>query len=77
MPGLPRYHFAYVFERFPTFTQTFCVREVNELRRMGLRPLVFSIRDTSEEPLEEHFSPELRELVHLVPPRNELPCCLR
>ena len=39
---------------------------------MGIRPLVFSIRDTSEEPLKEHFSPELRELVHLLPPRNEL-----
>lgn len=72
MPGLPCYHFAYVFERFPTFTQTFCVREVNELRRMGLRPLVFSIRDTSDEPLKEQFSPELKELVHLLPPRNEL-----
>ena len=34
--------------------------------------MVFSIRDTSEEPLEEHFSPELREPVHLVLPRNEL-----
>ncbi|MCP4849516.1 MAG: glycosyltransferase family 4 protein [Verrucomicrobiaceae bacterium] len=72
MPGLPCYHFAYVFERFPTFTQTFCVREVNELRRMGLRPLVFSIRDTSDESLKEHFSPELREMVHVLPPRNEL-----
>ena len=72
MPGLPCYHFAYVFERFPTFTQTFCVREVNELRRMGIRPLVFSIRDTSEESLEEHFPRELKELVHVLPPRNEL-----
>jgi colanic acid/amylovoran biosynthesis glycosyltransferase len=72
MPASPCYHFAYVFERFPTFTQTFCVREVNELKRMGMRPLVFSIRDTSKESLQEHFSPELAEEVHVLPPRSEL-----
>jgi colanic acid/amylovoran biosynthesis glycosyltransferase len=36
--------FAYLFERFPAFTQTFCAREVAELYRQGLRPPVFSIR---------------------------------
>ena len=30
-PGQRRPHLAYVFERFPSFTQTFCVREVLEL----------------------------------------------
>ena len=69
---MPGYHLAYVFERFPTFTQTFCVREVNELKRMGLRPLVFSIRDTSQEHLQEHFAPEWSEGVHVLPPRSEL-----
>ncbi len=72
MLGLPSYHFAYVFERFPTFTQTFCVREVNELRRMGLRPLVFSIRNTNDETLKDHFPPELEESVNFLPPRDEL-----
>ncbi len=72
MPGTPRHHFAYVFERFPTFTQTFCVREVTEMRRLGLRPLVFSIRDTRDEPLDEHFPAELVESVHFLPPREEL-----
>lgn len=72
MLGSPRYHLAYVFERFPTFTQTFCVREVAELRRLGLRPLVFSIRDTRGEALDEHFPAELIESVHFLPPRDEL-----
>jgi len=40
---------AYVFERFPSYTQTFCLREVTELERRGLRPLVFSIHDTRDE----------------------------
>ncbi len=36
--------FAYLFERFPAFTQTFCAREVAELHRQGLKIPVFSIR---------------------------------
>ncbi len=36
--------FAYLFERFPAFTQTFCAREVAELYRQGLKIPVFSIR---------------------------------
>ena len=63
---------AYVFERFPTFTQTFCVREILELERQGLRPLLFSIRDTRDEPLEDHFPPDLIERVHFLPPAKEL-----
>ena len=49
---------AYIFERFPSFTQTFCVREIEQLERMGVRPLIFSIRDTREEGIK-HFPPEL------------------
>ena len=63
---------AYVFERFPTFTQTFCVREILELDRQGLRPLLFSIHDTRDEPLEDHFPPELIDRVHFLPPEKEL-----
>ena len=29
---------AYLFERFPSFTQTFCYREIAELRRQGAFP---------------------------------------
>jgi len=65
------YHLAYVFERFPTFTQTFCVREILELRRIGIRPLIFSIRDTGKEPFCQ-CSEDLKKLVHVLPPPEEL-----
>ncbi len=35
--------FAYLFETFPSFTQTFCFREVNEMLNQGLRFPVFAI----------------------------------
>ncbi|MGI9240228.1 MAG: glycosyltransferase family 4 protein, partial [Verrucomicrobiales bacterium] len=63
---------AYVFERFPTFTQTFCVREILELERQGLRLMLFSIHDTRGESLEDHFPPELIGRVHFLPPEKEL-----
>lgn len=62
---------AYVFERFPSFTQTFCVREIEQLERMGVHPVLFSIRDTRDEEIR-HFSPTLFERVHFLPPRDEL-----
>ena len=67
-----RHHLAYVFERFPTFTQTFCVREILELEAQGLRPMIFSIRDTRDEPLEDHFPSDLIARVHFLPPKEEL-----
>ncbi len=60
-----------MFERFPTFTQTFCVREILELERQGIRPLIFSIRDTRDEPAQS-YPEELRDRVHYLPPRDEL-----
>ena len=66
-----RFHLAYVFERFPSFTQTFCVREVLELERQGLRPLIFSIRDTRDE-VPRNFPDELYERVVFLPPEKEL-----
>jgi glycosyltransferase involved in cell wall biosynthesis len=41
---------AYVFERFPSFGQTFCYREVAELERQGAEVTVFSIRRPTGEP---------------------------
>ena len=65
------HHIAYVFERFPSFTQTFCVREVLQLERMGVRPLIFSIRDTRDEEIR-HFPEELFDRVHFLPARDAL-----
>jgi colanic acid/amylovoran biosynthesis glycosyltransferase len=66
-----RPHLAYVFERFPSFTQTFCAREVLELERQGVRPLLFSIRDTREE-RPRHFPDDLYERVHFLPAEKSL-----
>lgn len=46
---------GYLFERFPSFTQTFCAREVAALRRAGVECPVFSIRDPRGEPLRQPF----------------------
>lgn len=69
--GEERYHLAYVFERFPTFTQTFCVREVMEMMRQGVRPLIFSLRDTRDEPVQ-NYPEELRQQVVYLPSGNQL-----
>lgn len=63
--------FACVFERFPSFTQTFCAREVLELQRQGCRPLVFSIRDPREESVR-HFPESLTNSVICLPPAPRL-----
>ena len=68
---MPRPHFAYVFERFPSFTQTFCAREILELQRQGTRLLLFSIRSTGEETLR-HFPQELIDQVITLPPAEVL-----
>src|SRR4029434_8685166 len=40
---------AYLFQRFPSFTQTFCYREIVELRRQGISPAIFSMRRPVDE----------------------------
>lgn len=40
---------AYLFERFPAFTKTFCAREVAELYRQKLQIPVFSIRQPNDD----------------------------
>jgi len=46
--GEGKHSVAYLFERFPSFLQMFCVREVEEMFQQGLNPLVFSIREAEE-----------------------------
>jgi colanic acid/amylovoran biosynthesis glycosyltransferase len=67
--------FAYLFERFPSFGQTFCYREVAELYRQGTKPPIFSIRDPKDEPPQDwdtriirgvHYLPEEKELLEEV-----------
>lgn len=62
---------AYLFERFPSFTQTFCYREVGEVERRGLAPWIFSIRHPRDEPAQD-FPAGLAERVRYLPGESEL-----
>lgn len=62
--------FAYLFERFPSFTQTFCTREVAEFYRQGAQPPIFSIRERDE--LAPELTPEIAENVRYLPEDSEL-----
>ncbi len=63
--------FAYLFERFPSFGQTFCYREVAELYRQGVAPPIFSIRNPKDEPAQD-WDARIVERVHYLPAEKEL-----
>src|SRR2546430_6218318 len=63
--------FAYLFERFPSFGQTFCYREVAELVRQGVTPPIFSIRRPKDEPPQD-WDPKIVARVHYLPEEAEL-----
>src|SRR5438445_6844517 len=64
-------NFAYLFERFPSFGQTFCYREVAELDRQGIAPPIFSIRNPKDEPPQD-WDARIVERVHYLPDEKEL-----
>src|SRR5262249_35691005 len=61
--------FAYLFERFPSFVQTFCYREVAEMVKQGMEPLIISIREP-EEARPAEFPADIA--VQYLPPGEEL-----
>jgi colanic acid/amylovoran biosynthesis glycosyltransferase len=63
--------FAYLFERFPSFGQTFCYREVAELDRQNLAPPIFSIRKPKDEPPQD-WDIRIVQRVHYLPGEKEL-----
>jgi glycosyltransferase involved in cell wall biosynthesis len=63
--------FAYLFERFPSFGQTFCYREVAELDQQHIAPPIFSIRKPKGEPPQD-WDKRIVERVHYVPDEKEL-----
>ena len=63
--------FVYLFERFPSFGQTFCYREVAELDRQGVVPPIFSIRRPKDEPPQD-WDPGIVARVHYLPEEAEL-----
>lgn len=62
--------FAYLFERFPAFSQTFCFREVAEVLRRNVPTHVFAIRKTEGEPGQD-FPPELVGVTECLPESYE------
>ena len=62
---------AYLFERFPSFGQTFSYREVAELERQGIALQVFSIRRPADEP-EQDWDPAIVDRVHYLPEEKPL-----
>jgi len=63
--------FTYLFERFPSFGQTFCYREVAELYRQGVAPPVFSIRNPKDESAQD-WDARIVKQVHYLPEEKEL-----
>src|SRR6266566_490366 len=63
--------FAYLFERFPSFGQTFCYREVAELARQGVNSPIFAIRNPKNEPPQD-WDPRIVERVHYLPDEEQL-----
>jgi len=64
-------HFAYLFERFPSFGQTFCYREVAELARQGVNSPIFAIRNPKGEPSQD-WDQRIVERVHYLPGEEQL-----
>jgi colanic acid/amylovoran biosynthesis glycosyltransferase len=63
--------FAYLFERFPSFGQTFCYREVAELYRQGVAVPIFSIRNPKDEPVQD-WDARIVQRVHYLREEMEL-----
>src|SRR5204863_3337815 len=63
--------FAYLFERFPSFGQTFCYREVAELDRQDSAPPIFSSRKPKDEPPQD-WDTRIVERVRYLPEEKEL-----
>jgi glycosyltransferase involved in cell wall biosynthesis len=62
---------ACLFERFPSFTQTFVAREVAALQSLGLQPALYSIRSVSDEAIR-HFPAELVSATTVLPPAEQV-----
>src|SRR6266403_3178810 len=63
--------FAYLFERFPSFGQTFCYREVAELARQGVNSPIFAIRNPKGEPPQD-WDQRIVKRVHYLPGEEQL-----
>lgn len=71
MRPMSRPAFAYLFERFPSFTQTFTVREAEGVIAQGLEPRIYSIRRPEGEPIQ-NFPEAISALVRYLPEPEEM-----
>lgn len=62
---------AYLFERFPSFSQTFCFREVDEMRNQGIKFPIFSIRTPKGES-QQTYPAQLAESTQYLPKDTEI-----
>jgi glycosyltransferase involved in cell wall biosynthesis len=62
---------AYLFERFPTFSQTFCYREVAELLRQRAEIDIYSCRRPTGEPRQD-WDEQVVQRVHYLPEEKPL-----
>src|SRR5207253_1445562 len=67
--ALNREVLAYIFERFPKFSQTFCYREIAELFHQGVQPAIFSLRRPDFGP-ETTWDDSITSTVHQLPEGN-------
>ncbi len=60
--------FAYLFERYPSFVQVFCYREVSGMQAQKMAPAIFSVREAEGGGFETHAG-QRQGVVYL--PRKE------
>src|SRR5438128_114292 len=63
--------FAYLFERFPSYTQTFVCREAEGMLRRGVNARMISIR-SPEERLAADFPADLAAKITYLPPGDNV-----
>lgn len=67
--ALREFVLAYLFERFPKFSQTFCYRELAEMWRQGEHPAIFSLR-AADMGAEAEWNEEIVRAVQYLPEGN-------
>ena len=63
--------FGCLFERFPSFTQTFVAREAEALRGLGVGTAMYSVRSVSDEAIR-HFPEALVSATTVLPKADEV-----
>jgi glycosyltransferase involved in cell wall biosynthesis len=68
---MPSSKFAYIFKRFPVFAQTFVVREVEGVMRLGRQPPIYSLQPPLDALAQDGFL-EMEQKVTCMPSKARL-----